>query len=288
MRTALTLILCLLAACSGSGSMAQPEVDLAPPTSPLVVARPYQVALPESDDRPAPLVVVLHGLGADGPTQNAYLGFSFWARKQGILTAYPDGTKNGLGIRFWNATNGCCDFENSGVDDVAYLTAVIDDAIARFGADPKRVYLVGHSNGGYMAYRMACERADRIAGIASLAGANWLDPSRCRPTAPVAVLQIHGTKDDNVPYAGGRGVPSARDSAGSFAAVNGCGQPPVDGGTRHIERRLPGNETSVLRWPSCHDGKSIELWTINDGGHLPVLTADFPAQVHGFLKSSTR
>lgn len=283
--TGLAIVLALTACESSPQAPMTPDDGPAP--SSLVAARPYQATLPDSDARPAPLVLVLHGLSATGPIQDAYFGFSKWAKGQGIITAYPDGTKNSLGARFWNATNSCCDFENSKVDDVAYLTAVIDDAIARYGADPRRVYLVGHSNGGYMAYRMACDRADRIAGIASLAGANWKDTSRCRPSVPVPVVQIHGTKDDNVPYAGNVVTPTAKESVASFAATNGCGATPADGPARDIERRLPGSETTVLRWQGCKGG-AAELWTITDGAHIPTLTADFPAQVYGSLSAFSR
>ena len=189
----------------------------------VAAGRPADVRVPSDYDSNTeyPLVVLLHGYSATGGLQNLYFGLSNQVTALGFILVIPDGTANSDGARFWNATNSCCDFENSKVDDVAYLTAVIDDAIARYGADPRRVYLVGHSNGGYMAYRMACDRADRIAGIASLAGANWKDTSRCRPSVPVPVVQIHGTKDDNVPYAGNVVTPTAKESVASFAATNG-------------------------------------------------------------------
>lgn len=274
------LLVAPLGACS-DGAVNMPA-DMAPATSPLIEARPYQVELPDSAQRPAPLVVVLHGFSANGITQDAYFGFSNFARAQGVITAFPDGNKNSQGQRFWNATDDCCDRERTGVDDVAYLTAVIDDAIARYGADPKRVYLLGHSNGGFMSYRMACDRADRVAAIASLAGSNWRETSRCKPAAEVAVLQMHGTKDDAVPY-----QPLARDSAAFFAQVNGCGAAPEAGAARDLDGRLDGAETQVLRWPSCRKG-GVELWTIQEGVHLPNLNKTFAQQVYGFLSQFHR
>ena len=100
------------------------------------------------------------------------------AEARGFLYCYPDGTIDRWGNRFWNATDACCDFGNTGVDDAGYLRGVIEEIARRFAVDRKRVYLIGHSNGGFMAYRMACQSADLIAGIASLAGTTFLEPSQ--------------------------------------------------------------------------------------------------------------
>lgn len=287
-RLAGVFVVCsLTVACSGSEAPPAQSADLAPALSPLLAARPYQVELPDSDARPAPLVVVLHGFTANGLVQDAYFGMSRFGRSRGIITAFPDGTKNSMGQRFWNATDGCCDFDRSGVDDVAYLTAVIDDAIARHGADPRRVYLLGHSNGGFMSYRMACDRSDRIAAFASLAGANWKDTSKCKPGTEVAALQIHGTMDDSVPYQGSTMTASANESVAFFAKADGCADKPESGAARDLDSRLMGSESMVLRWPGCRKG-AAELWTIAGGAHLPNLSANFAEQVYGFLSQHQR
>ena len=74
--------------------------------------------------------------------------------------------------------------------------------ILYYNVHPGRVYLLGHSNGGYMSYRLACDASDRITALASLAGATFKSPSKCNATEPVSVLQVHGTQDDLVPYEG--------------------------------------------------------------------------------------
>jgi polyhydroxybutyrate depolymerase len=176
------------------------------------------------------------------------------------------------------------------VDDVAYLRAVIRDVMARYPVDRRRVFVVGHSNGGFMAYRMACEASDLVAGVVSLAGATWKDPARCRPRAPVAVLQIHGTEDGVIRYAGGRDPPAAApypgavESVARWAELDGCAGPLTATGERlDLDRRVPGPETRVARHGGCRGG-AAELWTMRGGGHEPRLrSAAFATRVLAFL-----
>lgn len=245
--------------------------------SPLIAARPYMQRVPSSYDpaRPMPLVILLHGYGAGGMVQAGYLNLLAATASEGFLLAYPDGTVDESGRRFWNATDGCCDFGGTQVDDVAYVDAVIDDMRAQYNVDPRRIFLIGHSNGGFMAHRYACERAGRIAGIVSLAGAAWADPSRCAPSRPVSVLQVHGTADDVIRFNGGRTpiasggpYPAARDSVGQWRAHNGCGALAATGETMDLERTVAGAETRVERAEMCRGG-GAELWVIEGGGHIP-------------------
>ncbi len=100
------------------------------------------------------------------------------APQGGFVYATPDGTIDGDGNRFWNATDACCNFDRRTVDDVAYLSSVIADIQGQLAIDPKRIAVVGHSNGGFMSYRMACERSDLVGAVVSLAGATFADSSR--------------------------------------------------------------------------------------------------------------
>src|SRR5688572_27262361 len=121
--------------------------------------RPYGLKVPAGYEgqAPVPLVVLLHGYTSNGAQQAAYFGLPAVADKEGFLLATPDGTRDRLGNRFWNATDACCDFFRSGVDDVAYIDAVIDDIAAKYPVDPARVFVAGHSNGAFMAHRYACD-----------------------------------------------------------------------------------------------------------------------------------
>jgi polyhydroxybutyrate depolymerase len=195
-------------------SAATPEPSAATPEpsgDPLILARPYALRVPTGyrAGTPMPLVIVLHGYGTDGVVADELFGFGTILDERGFLLALPNGVPGRNGLRFWNATDACCDFGRTGVDDVAYLRAVIDDVGARYTIDPKRIFAVGHSNGGFMAHRLACDLSDRIAAIVSLAGAVWADPSSCRPTEPISVAQLHGTADFLIRFDGGKlaGVP---------------------------------------------------------------------------------
>ena len=165
---------------------------------------PVHVPSSYSAAAPAPLIVLLHGYTSSGAGQDTYMQVSALKDAYGFILVAPDGTREDSGNRprFWNASAACCNFAGSTVDDVAYLTGLIDAVKADYAVDDKRVYLFGHSNGGFMAYRMAHEHGDAIAAIASLAGADQSRP-RPEPPEPVHVLQIHGTADTAIPYEGG-------------------------------------------------------------------------------------
>ncbi len=254
--------------------------------------RPVKMYVPDSYDgsEAAPLIVLLHGYGASGAVQEIYFGLKPVAAERGFIYAVPDGTLDGTDKRFWNASNACCDFGNTGVDDSAYLSGVVDEIKAAYNIDPKRVYFVGHSNGGFMSYRMACDHADQIAAIVSLAGATAADVSDCQPSEPVAVAQIHGTADDTVLYEGGAFAglvyPSAVETVERWAAHDECDLTPADGGTLDLDSALAGEETKVSVYGAgCAPGGHAELWTIEAGGHIPSLAPDFKQKVFDFLEA---
>ena len=234
---------------------------------------------------PMPLVILLHGYGANGAVQEAYMRFSPLADEFGFLFLNPNGDLDSFNNRFWNATDACCDFNNSGIDHSGILRNLIDTTKADFDVDDRRVFLVGHSNGGFMSYRMACDHADAIAAIATLAGASFDNPADCMPSEPVHVLQIHGTDDATILYGGGNilGVPypAAVESVENWATYDGCDLTPDHSAPdRDLDRILPGDETVVTRYTSaCAPGGSTELWTIQGGAHVPDLVSTFSRQV---------
>jgi polyhydroxybutyrate depolymerase len=253
--------------------------------------RPVTVHVPASyiPGTAAPLVILLHGYGASGALQDLYFGMTAVSDARGFLYAFPDGTVDSDGKRFWNATDACCDLHATKVDDSTYVSSLITQIQARYTVDPKRIFLVGHSNGAFMSYRMACDHADQIAAIASLAGAMFSDVSKCAPSQPVSVLQIHGTADDTVLFDGdqiaGQGYPGAKTTVADWVTFDGCSTtadtsaPPLD-----LDTRLAGAETTVTKYATgCKPGGHAELWTIAGGAHLPSLTASFSTSVIDFL-----
>ncbi len=266
----------LFAACSSSPA----------PQNALITARPYDSTIPTSYDpsKPTPLVVLLHGYGATPFLEDSYFGMSEYAETAGFLYADPSGTIDSTGSPFWNATDACCDMDHTGVDDVAYLNAVVDDMEAHYNVDRKRVFFVGHSNGGFMSHRMACDAASRIAAIVSLAGAQWFDLSHCKPSEAVSVLEVHGDADTEVPYDGGPDLPSAPTTVSDWAQLDGCGTTSAMGTAIDLVDTLPGAETQPLSYP-CTKG-AAELWTVHGGIHVPPFRLpDWPAAVYGFLSA---
>jgi len=272
---------------------AAPTTTAAATTSTVLAAdRPYQVIAPASYSAatPLPLVILLHGYSATGDIQNAYFQMQPLVDTRNFLYVHPDGLVDVREYQYWNATDACCSFVPPNPDDSAYLMSIIDAVKAKYAVDPKRVFVLGHSNGGFMSYRMACDHADTIAAIASLAGATFDDPSLCKPSEHVSVLQIHGTADQTIKYAGdqimGHAYPSAEKSVTTWAKYNGCtGTLGVTGKVIDIESNLAGAETSVAAYSGCPAGVDVQLWTVADGVHIPGLSANFPTAVLDFLFS---
>lgn len=263
----------------------EPPAAFTPHTASPLDGRPYQFKVPRGYDatKPTPLVVMLHGFTFSGPLEELYMNLGALAESRTFLYAYPDGTKDKLGLRFWNATDYCCDLWKSGVDDVAYVTAVIDDMSKKYNVDTKRIFLVGHSNGGFMSHRMACDLAPRIAGIVSLAGAQWKDAAKCKPSQPVAVLQLHGTADSIVGYTGSLLYPGASASVATWANKNGCTGALATGTPIDLDNGIAGSETTVQAYGGCPSSGAVELWTIQGASHMPAFKATWTAAIYDFL-----
>lgn len=288
---------------SGTDAAAETIADALPDgEASLIAARPYSSHAPKGYDgsTPTPMILLLHGYGATGIVQMGYFGFAAMSDDKGVFIAYPDGTKDSAGKLFWNATDACCDLDGKAVDDVAYLTAVVHDMQARFNIDPKRIWVVGHSNGAFMTQRLACERSDLFAAGVSLAGAQWLDQTKCTPTRPFPIADVHGDADATISYTGGTvtqtngtmvAFPGELTTVGDWATHDGCTSALTDTGvTKDLDSSLAGAETSVSSYTGCNGAGAVELWTIHGGAHVPTLiTADGGASptwgqnVYGFL-----
>jgi polyhydroxybutyrate depolymerase len=224
-------------------------------------------------DAKSPLLVLLHGFGASADALGEFTDWPAFAEKHGIAWLAPNGPEDAHGRRFWNAGSSCCNFDGRAVDHVAAIRELIERTLARHPLDPARVFVVGYSNGGFMAHRLACELPGLVRGVVSVSGAGPLEAVDCAETAPVRVLQIHGDADPVVAYAGGNlfgkaGFPlhaSAKKTTEDWAARLGCGhatEPPAF----DFDAKLAGAETRVERFAGCRRG-AVELWTVAGGGH---------------------
>jgi polyhydroxybutyrate depolymerase len=254
------------------------------------------VTVPEnySDGNPAPLVILLHGYGSNGPQQDFYLGLSKISDRYGFLLVAPTGTLEDRGEgsarrprTFWYTTGACCDFFNTQIDDNAYIVGIIESMKSNYNVDDRKVFLVGHSNGGFLSYQVAYKNPGLVAAIASLAGASHFE-TRLAPEDTVHVLQIHGTLDSTIKYEGGDigGVnyPGAMESVIQWAKYNGCLIEPDEDEARDLDSSLEGYETIVSTFSAgCRSGGSSELWTIADGSHIPRVSESFGSQVIDWL-----
>lgn len=236
--------------------------------------RTYRLHLPDRvpTDKPLPLVVVLHGAGANGQITELLTGFSELADEKGFVAVYPDGEK---GIwRFWEgpAKGGKRGPASAGAGDTEFLSALIDELVRQKVADPQRVYVTGISNGAYMSNKLGCSLSDRVAAIAPVSGtlpkrmADQLKPSR-----PLPVLYIHGTADKIVGVQGADlfskhevSLPAA-ELAAWWARRNGCLSPPHDD-------ELPDSAadgTTVVRhtYDAGESGAPVVYYEIREGGH---------------------
>lgn len=254
-------------------------------------ARPTTVRVPAGYDpsKPAPLLVMLHGYGSGGIVTDVYVKMTSIADAHGFFYVAPDGTRDSKGNEFWNATDDCCDYDHTGVDDVAYLSSLVAEIRGAYAIDSKRIFVMGHSNGGYMAHRLACDRADVFAAAASFAGAVWLDATKCAPTQPVGVLEIHGTKDEEVLYAGSSTYPGAEQTIATWAAKNGCAAPLVDTGAKlRVDADSTAPDTSVMRHDACAANGGAELWPVAGAPHLFSFTPDALEAVWAFLEAHAK
>ena len=191
--------------------------------------------------RRAPLVVALHFAGGPGRAMEQQTGLTAEARRAGFDVAYPTAPGHG----FWRASD---------LPRLRQTIAAIERAAC---IDSGRVYLLGWSNGGGMAALGACRMPDTIAAVALFAPATGFAKS-CSPSRAPSVLEVHGTSDPIVLYAGGRSF------IGAWARRNGCSATPT---TSRV-----GSRGTLLRWTGCDDGASVQHLRVARAGHVQLFS----------------
>jgi polyhydroxybutyrate depolymerase len=228
--------------------------------------RTYLLHLPPSyvPGDPAPMLIAMHGGFGSGPQLENQSQLSVKADSEGFIVVYPEGVRGNLNIRTWNA-GGCCGYAmNNNIDDVGFISALIDTLKDKYSIDTNRVYATGMSNGGFMSYRLACEIPEKIVAIAPVAAS--MNVISCNPPRPVPVIHFHSYLDQNVPYQGGTG-----------SGTSNHHNPPLDSvmnvwsfiNTCHTVYDTLTNDSNLthIRFGNCTCGSEIHLYLTKDGGH---------------------
>lgn len=255
--------------------------------------RTYVIYIPSSHEpsKPIPMVLLFHGGGGTGQgMENLTLGgFNRLADMEGFIVVYPDGID-----KHWNDGRGLQAYRahRENIDDVGFISTLIDRLVRTLNVDTTRIYAAGISNGGQFSQRLACELSDRIAaiGVVAIQLPEHL-PSSCALKRLVSVLMMPGTEDPLVPWEGGeigfrRGrkfgrVLSVRESIDFWVKQNRCSGSPV---VTYEPDRDPKDGTRVRRetYGSCGEGAEVILYAIEGGGHTwPGGDQYLPASIIG-------
>lgn len=269
---------------------------------------PVTVYLPSSVSpiNPRPLIVGLHPFGSYGDRLEATLQFLPLQNTYEFIYCTPDAAPNGTGAlqSFWDASDACCNYTSTPVNDAAYIKAVIDAISAATTVDPRHVHVIGYSNGAFMAQKFACTYPDDVASVTSIAGTDAASTTSCSSGTPVHVLHIHGTADGTAYYNGGQLVLShtggpttfpahlgAMALAQRWASRNLCaGGSQTSSSFLDLDANTPNNlggglsdSTRTTFNGPCSAGGTVELWTIDGGGHGITPTADMSVAILDFM-----
>ncbi|MES9990544.1 MAG: PHB depolymerase family esterase [Candidatus Thiodiazotropha sp.] len=235
-----------------------------------------------------PLMLVLHGGLGNAQAMQKTTHMDRVADKHGFIVVYANGVAGRLmkKRRTWNAGACCGKAVKTNANDVGYLEEIITEMASKYHIDTKRVYITGFSNGAMMAYRMACERPEKVAAIVPVSGT--LAVNRCDGVKDVPVLHIHGDLDDNVPFRGGKGGRS----------VSGVNHKSVDETLNIVKKRRQCTLTDTLNQSTniqvkkyvCKNGLPVVLYTVHNGGHEWPEKGELSASetVWNFVKSHSK
>ena len=229
------------------------------------LVRDYIVHIPSSYDNkvPIPLVLCFHGYGGTA-SGISYTNFNDVSDTANFIVVYPQGTLLKRKSH-WNVGGWTLD---SKIDDVGFISSLLDSLSDRYNINQSRIYSTGMSNGGYMSFLLACQLSDRIASIASVTGS--MTPQTynlCNPQRPIPVLQIHGTNDQKVPYKGNRKWSLSINKVLEYwINHNNCDITPVEMSFPDINN---SNESNVhrLSWLNGDNSVITDHIIVNGAGH---------------------
>lgn len=212
---------------------------------------------------PVPVVIDFHPLGGSGSSWKGSTGWGSLADKEGFIMIWPDGIGQS-----WNVGRCCADAQSQKVDDVGFTKAIVESLAKDACIDPKRVYATGCSNGGGMAFKVACDAADVIAAVAPVdfdcVTGDAADPScgSCTPARPISEVQFRGTNDTAVPYGGGSGprgtmFPGAAENFSEWKGINMCAD----------AAEAVADHSGCETYGACAGGVETILCTVQNGTH---------------------
>jgi polyhydroxybutyrate depolymerase len=239
--------------------------------------REYLISAP-APRRPRPTVLVLHGTWQTGQIMMQTTGLEPLVDREDLVAVYP----NAIAMQ-WNDGRAAAAVWGPR-DDVAFLRMLVAHLVRAGVSDPHRVYVIGFSNGGMMAFRMMCEATEVFAAVAAIGASLPAEVApACQPSGPTPTLLMNGTADPFVPFGGGQVVLgggvvlSTHQTIRFLRKVNGC----PDGAQ---VTRLPdidpndGSRVVILNWTNCSSDAPVVLFRIEGGGHrIPNPDAGVPA-----------
>eukprot|EP01113_Clastostelium_recurvatum_P039340 TRINITY_DN5996_c0_g1_i2.p1 TRINITY_DN5996_c0_g1~~TRINITY_DN5996_c0_g1_i2.p1 ORF type:complete len:419 (+),score=87.77 TRINITY_DN5996_c0_g1_i2:151-1407(+) len=230
--------------------------------------RTYQYYLPAGGRGmiPLPVVFVFHGKDSSARRAQRSFGWDPVADANQFIVVYPDGYEN-----TWNAGSCCGDAMTANVDDVLYVSLIIDRLADALCINQNKVFATGMSNGGAMTHRLACDLSSRIRAAAPVAGTLMKTP--CTPGRAIPIYEIHGTNDLHVPFFGGQScagpvvwtsVPSTIDS---WASTIGCSCSYTTNTTQHCATVSSQLDTTCSSFGTCRNNTRLHLCVVQNGGH---------------------
>lgn len=227
------------------------------------IERTYRIHVPTSYDKenPIPLVFVLHMLTGSGKTTQWLTHFDELAEEEGFIVVYPEGYKGS-----WAEGSNLYVADQNQIDDVMFISKLIDKLMSSYAIDPNQIFITGFSNGGFMAQRLGCEMSNRIAGVATVgATISKRIIESCKPQFPLSVLMIHGTEDHGVLWDGDPDYMSVPDTVDFWVKQNECNKVPEH--SQIPDSKIDGTKVEYDIYTGCLENSRIELYTIIGGGH---------------------
>lgn len=228
------------------------------------LTRNYIVFLPQNYQPNMPVVFNLHGYTYTAGWHVDYTLMNNVADTAGFIVVYPNAIPPGFNGGVWIPDPPHLD---TTINDVGFVSALIDTIEVHYDIDTNRIYCCGLSNGGQMTYRLACQLGHRFAAVASVSGLmSDISSAGCLSNPPLPLLHIHGTGDDIVPYNGSTYQWSVEETLDFWIEKNGCSYP---ADTVFLPDLDPNDGCTVQKiiYTNCEDNSCIIFYKVIDGGH---------------------